>query len=108
MKKLLSILLLLLIVCGCGLGALIWVTPPPPTPPMIAPPPPSKAVSAALIDGNTGEVLADKEGSLRIYPASTTKILTCIIALEEGKAKLDPECGDLSARDGAGWHEHRS
>ena len=89
MKKLLSILLLLLIVCGCGLGALIWVTPPPPTPPMIAPPPPSKAVSAALIDGNTGEVLADKEGSLRIYPASTTKILTCIIALEEGKAKLD-------------------
>ena len=88
MKKLLSILLLLLIVCGCGLGALIWVTPPPPTPPMIAPPPPSKAVSAALIDGNTGEVLADKEGSLRIYPASTTKILTCIIALEEGNAKL--------------------
>ncbi len=87
MKKLLSILLLLLIVCGCGLGALIWVTPPPPTPPMIAPLPPSKAVSAALIDGNTGEVLADKEGSLRIYPASTTKILTCIIALEEGKAK---------------------
>lgn len=89
MKKLISILLLLLIVCGCGLGALIWVTPPPPTPPMIAPPPPSKAVSAALIDGNTGDVLADKEGNLRIYPASTTKILTCIIALEEGKAKLD-------------------
>lgn len=89
MKKIVSILLLLLMIAGCGLGALLWVTPPPPTPPMMVPPPPSQAVSAALIDGNTGEVLADKEGNLRIYPASTTKILTCIIALEEGKAKLE-------------------
>lgn len=49
----------------------------------------SCSVSAALIDGNTGEMLADKEGNLKSYPASTTKILTCIIALEEGKDKLE-------------------
>lgn len=33
--------------------------------------------------------MAEKEGTLKVYPASTTKILTCIIALEEGKDKLE-------------------
>lgn len=69
-------------------GVLVYVTPPPPKMGDLPALPPMHGVSAALIDGNTGALLTDKEGHLRIYPASTTKILTCILALEEGKDKL--------------------
>ena len=88
MKTLLKLIFLFVFLCGAAWGTLVWMTPEPPIPPILPPPPSTKAVSAALIDGGTGELLAEKEGSLKIYPASTTKILTCIIALEEGKAKL--------------------
>ena len=37
-----------------------------------------------LLDATTGEVLYEKNADERIYPASTTKILTCIVALENG------------------------
>ncbi|MGI6224655.1 MAG: D-alanyl-D-alanine carboxypeptidase family protein [Peptococcales bacterium] len=37
-----------------------------------------------LIDGKTGQVLYGKEIDEKLYPASTTKILTTIIALEKG------------------------
>ena len=89
MKLLLKLMCWILFLGGAGWHVLVWLTPEPPIPPVLPPPPPTQAVSAALIDGKTGEVLGEKEGSLQIYPASTTKILTCIIALEEGKAKLD-------------------
>ena len=42
------------------------------------------ALSAALIDGNTGRVLYEKNGYEKRPMASTTKIMTCIIALENG------------------------
>ena len=37
---------------------------------------------AVLIDSNTGKVLAGKDIDKKVYPASTTKILTAIIAIE--------------------------
>lgn len=40
------------------------------------------ALSAALIDGNSGRVLYDKDGQVQKAMASTTKIMTCIVALE--------------------------
>ena len=89
MKKLLAFLALVIVFVGAAFGVLVVMTPPPPKMEVLPPPPETKAVAAALIDGNTGEMLANKNGELKIYPASTTKILTCIIALEEGKAKLD-------------------
>lgn len=88
--------LLLFILCvvvfgGAGAGVLAYMVPPPPQPPVLPAPPPVNAVAAVLMDGNNGQIIADKEGMLQIYPASTTKILTCIIALEEGKDKLEQD-----------------
>jgi len=37
-----------------------------------------------LIDSKTGQVLAEHNPDLRTYPASTTKIMTAILALELG------------------------
>ena len=39
--------------------------------------------AAILIEQSTGKILYEKNAYKRMYPASTTKILTCIIALEE-------------------------
>lgn len=41
--------------------------------------------AAVLIDGRSGQFLYEKNPSQRLYPASTTKILTAIIALENSK-----------------------
>lgn len=42
------------------------------------------ALSACLMDGRTGRVLYEKNGTEKRANASTTKILTCILALELG------------------------
>ena len=42
------------------------------------------ALSAVLMDGDSGRVLYEKEGNVIRPMASTTKIMTCIIALEYG------------------------
>lgn len=89
MKKLLLLLLTFIFCCALAFGILVYITPEPPKMPDLPPPPETKAVSVALLEANTGRILAEKEGTLRVYPASTTKILTTIIALEEGKAQLD-------------------
>lgn len=39
--------------------------------------------SAILIDAKTGKVLYSKKAETRLYPASTTKILTALLALEK-------------------------
>ena len=39
--------------------------------------------SAVLLEQSTGKILFKKNAHKKMYPASTTKILTCIIALEE-------------------------
>ena len=39
---------------------------------------------AILIDGETGQILYEKNSHKRLYPASTTKIMTAILAIEKG------------------------
>lgn len=43
-----------------------------------------KPHAVMLLDATTGQVLYEKNADEQIYPASTTKILTCILALEKG------------------------
>ena len=42
------------------------------------------ALSAVLMDGDSGRVLYEKEGYVPRPNASTTKVMTCILALENG------------------------
>lgn len=42
------------------------------------------ADAAILIDARTGQVLYEKNADKREYPASMTKMMTCILALEQG------------------------
>lgn len=43
------------------------------------------ARSAILLEPGTGRVLFEKDADARMYPASTTKIMTLLIALEKGE-----------------------
>ncbi|MEN6412520.1 MAG: D-alanyl-D-alanine carboxypeptidase family protein [Veillonellales bacterium] len=49
-----------------------------------ASPPDIKAKAAIVIDASTGKILYTKNAEERHYPASTTKIMTLIVALEHG------------------------
>ena len=44
------------------------------------------AEAAILIDAATGQVLYEKNSRRQMPPASLTKILTCLLAMEEGNA----------------------
>jgi serine-type D-Ala-D-Ala carboxypeptidase (penicillin-binding protein 5/6) len=57
--------------------------------------------SAVLIDGKTGTVLYEKNSNQLLYPASITKILTAIIAIEEGDLS-DKVVVSQNARDTEG------
>lgn len=46
--------------------------------------PVTSAEAAILMDANTGVILYAKNIHKKLYPASTTKILTCLIAMERG------------------------
>lgn len=46
-----------------------------------------EAEAALLMDMTTGEILYEKSSRLQLFPASTTKMITCILAIEN----LDPE-----------------
>lgn len=50
----------------------------------LAAPPGITAPSAVLMDATTGEVLFSRDMHRRMEPASTTKVLTAIVALEKG------------------------
>ena len=43
------------------------------------------AKAALLMDAATGRILFQKEADLRLPPASTTKVMTAILALESGR-----------------------
>ena len=47
------------------------------------------AQAAVLIDAGSGEVLLDKNASERMYPASTTKIMTLLLGLERADFRRD-------------------
>ena len=50
--------------------------------PAIGEPSELHALSAVLMDGDSGRVLYEKDGKTPLANASTTKVLTCIVALE--------------------------
>ena len=52
--------------------------------PTLTPPSVSHAQSALLMDMDSGRVLYSKNLDERVFPASITKIMTCILALENG------------------------
>lgn len=89
MKRFIKFLVLILVLAGVLTAGAVYMTPPPPAKPVFGQPPAIGAAAAVVVDGNTGAVYGDKNGNMKMYPASTTKVLTAIIALEEGKAKLD-------------------
>lgn len=43
------------------------------------------AQAAILVNAKTGEVLYEKNADKQIYPASTTKMMTAILAIEKSK-----------------------
>ena len=58
--------------------------------------------SAIVIDADTGEVLFQKNDAIRMYPASTTKIMTLLLALESGipldtVVTIPAEAGDITS-----------
>ncbi len=55
--------------------------------PAIAAPPQVRATSYVLLDGSTGEVLASRLPDRRLPMASTTKVMTGLLALESGSAE---------------------
>ena len=48
------------------------------------------AQSAILVDATSGDVLFSKNARARMYPASTTKVMTLLLALESGIAMDTP------------------
>lgn len=53
--------------------------------PVYGAPPDISAPSAILIDAKTGKVLYEKNADEKRYPASTTKVMTGLLAVEHGK-----------------------
>lgn len=49
-----------------------------------AAPPEITADAAVIMDAKSGKILYEKNGNKREYPASMTKMMTCILALEKG------------------------
>ncbi len=73
MKKSICIILMLIVIFGTSLTPVNALTPEPKL----------EAASAILIDMSNGEVLFEKDADSRQFPASTTKMLTCLLALEK-------------------------
>lgn len=55
------------------------------------------AQSAVLMDADSGRILYEKKGSTILPMASTTKIMTCIITLENGNLENQVEVSDYAA-----------
>ena len=62
--------------------------------------------STVLLDGDTREVLFSKNSRVRMYPASTTKIMTALVALEHKdcseEVEIPSECVGLEGGGRAG------
>ena len=48
-------------------------------------PPELYAESAILVDADTGQILLEKNMNKKMYPASITKVMTCLLAMERAK-----------------------
>ena len=56
--------------------------------------------SAVAIDADTGEILFSKNARVRMYPASTTKVMTLLLAVESGwsfdtPVTIPPEAAEI-------------
>lgn len=60
--------------------------------------------TAVLIDANTGTILAEKNADQRMYPASLTKIMTAILAIEMGDLSDVIKVDDDTPYEIAGSH----
>lgn len=60
--------------------------------------------AAILIDANTGTILAEKNADQKMYPASLTKIMTAILALEMGELSDVIKVDDDTPYEIAGSH----
>ncbi|MFZ5822731.1 MAG: D-alanyl-D-alanine carboxypeptidase family protein [Bacillota bacterium] len=56
-----------------------------PTAASAAGPPPLRGKAMLLMDGLTGQILYQQNGTMTNFPASTTKLLTALVAVEHGK-----------------------
>lgn len=80
-------------------------------PPVLAAaaPPALHGRAAVLLDGVSGQVLYQENGSDRNFPASTTKILTALVALEHGDPDqiitVSPEAVDVPPDSSTCWLE---
>ena len=54
----------------------------------------TKAQGIALMDADSGRLLVDISSDVQIYPASTTKIMTCLLGLELGNLDDTVTIGD--------------
>ncbi|MBP2634867.1 MAG: dacB 3 [Firmicutes bacterium] len=66
--------ILLLVACLLLITDTVW-----------AAPPALSAQGAVLMDAKTGQILVDRNMNKKLAPASTTKIMTAIIAIESGR-----------------------
>lgn len=68
------------------------------------------ALSAVLMDGESGRVLYEKDGERPLANASTTKVLTCIVALENspGGDYVQVSQSGIPAGSKAGTSERRT
>ncbi|MGE5559478.1 MAG: serine hydrolase [Chloroflexota bacterium] len=83
-KRALAAILLVLIVAATAA-----------TPATAAPAAPAvQSTGAILVDLDTGQVLFSKNADTPLYPASTTKIMTALLALELGKLEDGVTAGD--------------
>ncbi len=99
MNKFLKTTGIIAFLAAAAFGAAVFLTPPPPEKPVPLPFPETQALSVVVMDGETGDIYGEKNGTTKINPASTTKMLTCILALEEGRHLLwqDAKITELAA-----------
>lgn len=77
--------------------------------PLDAAAPDITADAAVIMDGSDGRFLYEKNGAKREYPASMTKIMTCILSLEKGNTyqtvTVSPRAADVesTALNGGEW-----
>jgi D-alanyl-D-alanine carboxypeptidase (penicillin-binding protein 5/6) len=89
-RRILSVFLLLILVCSLAAPSALAAQ----APAVEVPDPDIQAKAALLVDRNTGTILYAKNEHQQLYPASLTKIMTCLLVLEAvdaGKLKLDQE-----------------
>lgn len=65
------------------------------------------AISAILIDAQTGKVLYSKNKDEKMHPASTTKVMTAILLLEKGnlqdKVKISKSASERKVNESSIW-----